>query len=281
MQTVEDIFALICDYGHVNMAERLSSFFQMIANLTGQSTGRTHLTGEYMTEEKRFSKWTETNNSMALQKGYFCRTILAYIFCDFALAKATLSKLAHSPWAYGPEPFVVIHFFFESLVYFAAYKLRRKRKYLKRARRAITQFEKWLEKYVVNCHPLILILKAENMAVSSTSDPDEARKCYDKAIAVCGRLGILYGQAIANERAGDYFLDRGDREWAATYLARSKASYRAWGAHAKVEQIDQLHKDILENFASNDGGVDCLGYGIRARTRLEVLATPCHGLLGI
>jgi hypothetical protein len=45
--------------------------------------------------------------------------------------------------------------------------------------------EAWVDAGVVNCEPLLLILKAEETVLSSQAPLIEVRAAYDKAIASC------------------------------------------------------------------------------------------------
>ena len=64
------------------------------------------------------------------------------------------------------------------------------------------------------------------------------KNSFDKAIRTFGREGILSFKALANERAGAYYLALGDSNWAATYLTRAHDLYLDWGAGGKARQME-------------------------------------------
>ena len=43
--------------------------------------------------------------------------------------------------------------------------------------------------------------------------------------------------ALATERLGKYFLERGDKESAGPYIDEAISLYRQWGATAKVDHL--------------------------------------------
>jgi PAS domain S-box-containing protein len=74
--------------------------------------------------------------------------------------------------------------------------------------------------------------------------PQEAQELYDKAVRAARRYGFVHNQAIANEIAGRFHAERGDKATATTYLRTARACYLRWGADGKVRQLEALHPDV-------------------------------------
>jgi hypothetical protein len=93
---------------------------------------------------------------------------------------------------------------------------------------------------------MLLLLHAEALSGSS-AESEVVRRSFDDAIAMAGRLGFLHNQALGNERAGVYFLEKGDNAWASTYLGRARRIFTEWGATAKANQMDLECRDLFKS----------------------------------
>ncbi|HET7291745.1 MAG TPA: sigma 54-interacting transcriptional regulator [Vicinamibacteria bacterium] len=69
----------------------------------------------------------------------------------------------------------------------------------------------------------------------------EALELYDEAVRYARETDNLQQEALSLELAGRLWLERGHDRVAAEYLADARRSYAAWGAQAKVRQLDQRH----------------------------------------
>ncbi|WP_437275187.1 AAA family ATPase [Sorangium sp. So ce375] len=69
----------------------------------------------------------------------------------------------------------------------------------------------------------------------------EAIRLYEQAISSAQEGGFVQHEAIACELAARFYRDRGLSTPADAYLQRARAAYFRWGAHAKVDQLDQRY----------------------------------------
>ncbi|WP_437893555.1 AAA family ATPase [Sorangium sp. So ce124] len=72
----------------------------------------------------------------------------------------------------------------------------------------------------------------------------EAIGLYEQAIAAAREGGFVQHEAIACELAAGFYRARGISTPADSYLRKSRAGYLTWGAHAKVEQLDQRYPHL-------------------------------------
>lgn len=236
-ELVKDIqkFAdLLKDYTTSSTLRGNQTFFQMIWNLTGLDDSGTVLSGTFMDLQESKKKWIDTNNGKSLQKLYFSELVLATYFGDFELADSITCKLAPKDEMDGPNPLLVMRVFFVGLANAVLANTTRQRKYRLQRDATIRVIEKWVSRGNVNCHHMLLLLRAEQVVGKNI---EQVQRAYDAAIAAAGRSGFLNNQALANERAGIYFLSKNDWTWAPTYLRRSVELYIEWGAAAKVKQL--------------------------------------------
>ena len=88
-----------------------------------------------------------------------------------------------------------------------------------------------------------LLLDAEIARVAGQAL--EAVQRYESAIAYAEHTQRLRHQALANERCGSFWLDRGNRKVAAVYLRAAVQCYERWGAHAKVRSLLARYETLL------------------------------------
>ncbi|XXY52046.1 AAA family ATPase [Sorangium sp. So ce269] len=74
----------------------------------------------------------------------------------------------------------------------------------------------------------------------------EALRLYEQAIASARENGFVQHEAIACELAAGFCRARGLATPEGAYLQRARAGYFRWGAHAKVEQLDQRYPFLVE-----------------------------------
>ncbi|NJO08270.1 MAG: GAF domain-containing protein [Chloroflexaceae bacterium] len=67
----------------------------------------------------------------------------------------------------------------------------------------------------------------------------DAREYYDKAIALTRNHAYLNDEALAQERAGAYYLARGQQQIAALYIRNAHYALLQWGATAKMHHMEQ------------------------------------------
>eukprot|EP00957_Ditylum_brightwellii_P005300 404126-Ditylum_brightwellii.AAC.1 len=65
---------------------------------------------------------------------------------------------------------------------------------------------------------------------------EEASHDYDLAIALAEEHGFIHKHAIANERAGDFYL-RNNNPRASQHYGKVHALYLQWGAQGKADNL--------------------------------------------
>lgn len=122
----------------------------------------------------------------------------------------------------------------------------RKSVWKKRASVCHKQIKKWYSAGNVNCHHMLKLFDAEKAVVNGKKH-DYCKKAYDEAIATSGRYGLRHDSALANQIAGEYFLNRRDPDeyWAGHYLRQAVRLYKEWEAKAVVDYLNEKHADLL------------------------------------
>ena len=261
------------------------AFFQMVSNLLGRSTNPTKLKGDFMDEDCIVREWMDLGLRTNVLNFYFSSAMLKYIFNDYEGASEMMTKMTDI-YHEGSDIFVPTRMYFKALVAFALARKNKERKYIRTGIALLRTLEKWLHNGAVNCHHLVLALKAEQESVETSKKrtSDDVRESYDKAIVVCARLGFLYDQAILNERAGMFHLDIHELSYASTYLERALYLFSDWGAGAKARQMEERYSNTFAQSGSTqirEYLVRSKSTGLKGKARLEDLNTGEMMSLGL
>ena len=93
----------------------------------------------------------------------------------------------------------------------------------------------------------------------------EAVAAYDKAIERAGSGGFVHDEALANELAGRFWLERGKTEFAASHLRRAYRCYQVWGARRKQELLIEQYAEVFHAGVA-DGSATRSGHPRRTAT---------------
>ncbi|WP_437522044.1 AAA family ATPase [Sorangium sp. So ce726] len=88
------------------------------------------------------------------------------------------------------------------------------------------------------------LVRAENARL--LGHEPEASRLYEQAITSAREGGFVQHEAIACELAAGFYNACGLSTPANSYLQKARAGYFSWGAHAKVEQLDQRYPFLVE-----------------------------------
>ncbi len=111
------------------------------------------------------------------------------------------------------------------------------------AHEALDALAHWRSFSEVNHAHRVALLGAEIARVEGKDG--DAIAGYEHAIAHAREHGFLHEEAIANELAARFYLERGSETAARGYLLEAHESYREWGAHAKVEHLEGELRHVL------------------------------------
>jgi len=262
MRKIEE---MLVDFGFHTCCALLRPFLQFVQNLMGQSEKATVLTGNTMEQAESLRTSQTTYNRRSHQTIQMFRMILCYLFGDLHQA-VMLSHEMFFAIVEGPSPMLCPRLAFQALIYFANAHVTGKSRYARRGRSYLRRLQKMLRRKCPNVFHFVALVEAEDLAFvyRKRKNTEALRRRYDKAIAAAGRLGILHIQALANERAGLFFLRKGEVTWASTYLTQAHVLYREWGAVAKSKVMEGEHGDLID--ISQEGK----GTSFRGRERLDV-----------
>lgn len=221
---------------------------RIVSNLTRGYQDKYCLTiGECLEEEKVFiESWQRSQTQWLLLISYIVKTISYYNFKDYKQAFESAieaEKYAHNAAAYI---IAILHNFYSSLALIAAHPISENNEQKKIWEQVLVNqkiLKKWAEHCPENFQHKYDLVEAEKARVLSQNW--EATELYDRAIKGAKEQGFIQEEAIAYERAAEFYLSIGREEIGHFYLKNAHHCYTRWGAIAKVNALESEYPQIL------------------------------------
>jgi hypothetical protein len=111
-------------------------------------------------------------------------------------------------------------------------------------RLALGRIRKWARACPHNFEHRALLVHAEWLRTTGRSSRSLRR--YEEAIAAAVDHGFGPDAGLAHELAAEMLVDRGDARAARSHVLATMEKYRAWGADAKVADVEARYARVLE-----------------------------------
>jgi hypothetical protein len=189
---------------------------------------------------------TEIQESSFLSTLYGFRTFSAYIFEDIpnALSYADTQLLYESPQTTGMTKIQI--WLFDALTRLAAYPNSKPFVQKHLMRRVLINQSNLLKRAKLmpgNFQHKVDLIEAERCRVLGKFT--EAIELYDLAISGAKTHKYLHEEAIGNELAAKFYLEREQETIAANYLQKAYYCYARWGATAKINDLEQRYPQLI------------------------------------
>jgi predicted ATPase/serine phosphatase RsbU (regulator of sigma subunit)/tRNA A-37 threonylcarbamoyl transferase component Bud32 len=244
---------------------------QAVLNLMGRAEGSpTQLVGESYNEAKMLPLHLEANDRTVLSHFYLNKIILYYMFEEYAQAVENASLA--EPYLDGAVGLLVtpVFYFYDSLAKLAVYSdSANPEQILDKVTANQEKMKTWAHHAPDNFQHKYDLVEAEKARV--LGKVVEAMACYDKAIQGARKHEYLQEEALAYERAADFYLALGREEIAQTYMTRAHYGYTVWGAQRKVIDLMAKYPKLLATASASTMSV--------TETRMTVTGTST--LLGV
>ena len=208
--------------------------------LNGYKDNYCLVVGNSQEEEKNtFDQWTQEQAAWLLFSAYLAKTISYYFFKDYDHAVNSAfhaDKYAASSAAYLVA---VQHNFYYSLALLASCHSSETQQ-RKEALNQVSSNQETLKMWAYNCpenfqHKYQLV-EAEKARV--LGQYWEATELYERAIRGAKEQGYIHDEALAYERAAEFYISLGREEIGKLYMKNAHHYYIRWGARAKVNQLE-------------------------------------------
>ncbi|MEO7524482.1 MAG: adenylate/guanylate cyclase domain-containing protein, partial [Ferruginibacter sp.] len=238
--------------GHFTPYNYLNIHHQAALNFAGHSTDPCVLEGVAYRESEMLPKHITGNDKTALYKYHLQKMILQTVFENYDEAISSGELAVPNVGSVTAQYCRTLLLFYEALARLGQYKKAGstlQRKYARRIKSNISKIKMWSEHSPENQLHKYHLLMAEWYKIKG--ETAEALAHYDLAIQLSRKAGFLQEEALANEMAGRYFIDRGISDLAELYLKNAYQCYRNWGAEAKLKQLEELYPQYISGIKRN------------------------------
>ncbi|MCC5610687.1 AAA family ATPase [Nostoc sp. CHAB 5834] len=212
------------------------------------------ISGNSPEEEKLLLKqWTKSNTQWLLNITYLGKIIVSYFFKNYVQAvEAAIEcdKYAESCAAYLVS---VQHNFYFSLSLLALNNWDKNQQ--KQLLKKVSLNQKMMKEWAFHCPENFLhkyeLVEAEKARVMGKNL--RAMEYYDRAIRGAREQKFLQEEALAYERAAEFYLSIGREEIGYLYLNNAYFCYTCWGAKAKVKDLESEYPQLLVGAVNRTG----------------------------
>ncbi|NCQ96031.1 MAG: AAA family ATPase [Microcystis aeruginosa W11-06] len=226
----------------LNLIKICAQFVEILVN---ESVVK-NLTGTMLDEEKSLRQLLQVNNRISIFYIYFYKAWLCYLFKDYSQAIEN-SKIALEYSGFVKAEIIFTeHNFYYSLALLAQYPSldqKNKKQYLKQVQENQKLMKCWQDHAPMNFEHKYNLIQAEIARV--LRKPLTAMKYYDSAIAGAKKYEFIHEEALAYERASEFYFTLGREEIGKLYLRNAYHCYIRWGAKAKVKQLEEEYLQYL------------------------------------
>ncbi|WP_299404927.1 AAA family ATPase [Acaryochloris sp. IP29b_bin.148] len=219
---------------------------QVVNNLLDKNHARGKLVGENYDIEIDLPFLLKSKNDLCIVASYLANSIISYIFNDY---QESLNSAKHNRDFIDSVPgliYVAIHYFFLSLAFLSQYRsldMNTQKSALKEVRRYKKKLKNWAYSCPENFLHKYQLIEAEEARILGNGN--DAMEFYDLAIKSSSKYGYLHEEAIANERASEFYFENGREKIAQVYLVDAYYGYAKWGAISKANQLQERYPEVF------------------------------------
>ncbi len=191
-------------------------------------------------EQKTLALWTQEKAEWLLFSAYLAKTISYYFFKDYQ--QAVKSAVEADKNAESSAAYLVMgqHNFYYSLALLGqahSSEINQSQKALEQVSLNQQKMKKWAKHCPENFQHKYDLVEAEKARI--LGENWQAQELYEKAIQGAKKYEFIHEEAIAYERAAEFYLAHRREEIGHLYLNNSHHCYIRWGAIAKVQKLEE------------------------------------------
>ncbi|MCP4757489.1 MAG: GAF domain-containing protein [Proteobacteria bacterium] len=219
---------------------------QTVQNLRNRTSDPCLLSVTAYNEEAASSLPGETTDDTGLGFLHCCKVQLCYLFGDLPQALEHIAMSEKYRDAVMGTFLAVESVFYNSLTALAVLPSTaesNRKKALKKVKTDLRKLKKWAELAPMNYRHKYLLVKAE--LAHATGRDNTALEGYDQAVEQARKNGYVQEEALANELAAKFWLDKGRDKIARAYMADARSLYSEWGAATKVRDLEEKYPQLF------------------------------------
>src|SRR5215212_401714 len=234
--------ATIYQFRQNSVANYHNLYHQAALNMMGKGNDPLDLKGPLFNSETMLSQHIAANERSIVLNHYLHPMIFHYLLEDYSAA-LDLGKKAEAYLDGGLGSFSTVPFtMFDSLIRLGLWKQfsnEERKQAQKRIAGNLKKLKKWARFSPHNNLHRVSLVEAELARV--LGDSSAAREFYDEAIHLAHEHHFLQDEALANELAGRFYLQRDMENLARYYIRLAYRAYQNWGAVVKVKHLEEKY----------------------------------------
>ncbi|HEY9691361.1 MAG TPA: AAA family ATPase [Oculatellaceae cyanobacterium] len=223
---------------------------QTVLNLLNISNNKYNLIGKHFNEIESLPKLLADNSFIAVFYIYFNKLMLAYLFNDYQQAISNAMK-AEEYTLYVRAMMVWGEYnFYYALALLAEYlnvTKNEQKRYMAKVVESQQRLKEWADHAPANYQHKYELVEAEINRVNG--EAFKAMEYYDRAISNAREQGYTQEEALANERAAEFYLSIGRNRIARDYMSEAYNNYMRWGATAKIKDLESTYPQLINAIA--------------------------------
>ncbi len=212
----------------------------IVVNLTKEQNKDFLLIGDsQISENQAVEKYLDEKNNWLLFIYYFGKTFIFYLFKDYI--QATANGIRNQKYIKDCSGFLVNpqYIFYSSLSFIAyshACDIKQQKELVEQVEKNQEHMKNWAKHCPENFQHKYDLVAAEKARILKQNW--QAEELYERAIQGAKKYEFIHEEALAYERAAEFYLNIGREEIGQLYLRNAHHCYTRWGAKAKVKQLE-------------------------------------------
>lgn len=205
-------------------------------------------------EQKLLEQWTQNKAVWLLFSAYLVKTILYYLFYKYDQAVIYAIQAKNNSDSSASYIVAIQHNFYYSLALLACCFDGEKifqDEFLEKVSLNQERMKIWADCCPENCQHKYELIEAEKARV--LGQKWEAQEFYEKAIQGAKKQGFIHEEALAYERAAEFYLSLAKEEIGKLYIKNAHHCYAYWGATAKVKDLESKYSHFFVGVTKRTG----------------------------
>lgn len=217
-----------------------------IFNLTNRTNDKLLFHNHEITEQEYIKSCQTNQNYYSLCIYYILKSQILYIYSQYnAALSCSIEAEKIIPVIRGLIP-EAEHNYYSSLIMLSLYpqaSVREQQEYWHKIESNQEQLKNWAQNCPENFLHKYLLVKAE---IAKLERQDlVAMELYDRAISSAIENEFIQDEALGNELASRFWLNKNKQDFAHLYLKKAHYSYQLWGAKTKVIDLETEYPRLL------------------------------------
>src|SRR6266481_4026423 len=233
-----------------DVADIIVSQQRFIATMQGRTAAFSTFSDEQFNEAAFEAQLTGERMPVMVFFYWIFKLKARFLSGDYAEALAAADKAKELLWGAFGEIMLLDYFYYTALTVAALYENATTDEQTG-WRELLTAHREQLHEWAENCpatfgdkHALV----SAELARLEGRDLD-AMRLYEEAIRAARENGFVQNEGLVNELAAQFYLKRGIKKVARSYLRDARYCFLRWGALGKVQQLDERYPAIEEQAA--------------------------------